>query len=79
MTADSPREQLARFGALFAAGEFAEALLVIDALIAAMPGETPLQFQRARVLAQLERDDEARVAVKEVVARKPDHAGAWTL
>lgn len=78
-TATSPREQLARFAALYSAGSFREALALVDALIAAMPGEAPLLFQRARVLHQLERFEEARAAVKTVVAKKPEHAGAWTL
>ncbi len=78
-TATSQREQLVRFAALYSAGSYDEALALVDALIAAMPGEAPLLFQRARVLNQLERFEEARAAVKAVVSKKPEHAGAWTL
>jgi tetratricopeptide (TPR) repeat protein len=79
VTAPSPREHLARFAAHYAAGEFTDALAAVDELIAAMPGEASLLFQRARALQALERHEEARAVVKEVVAQKPGHAAAWTL
>lgn len=79
MTAPSPRERLAEFARLFADEKYEPALAVVEALLKDFPAEAPLHWHRARALEKLERWEDARAAVKQVLKLKPDYAPAWVL
>ena len=79
MPESSTARRLLDFSRLFAAGDYATALPVIDALAADNPNEGPIHWQRARTLEKLERYGEARDAVKRVLELRREFAPAWVL
>jgi len=72
--AQHPRFDL--FKSAWQAGDLAQALAHIDAVIADHPDVASLHWYRANCLEKLERFAEAQAAVARVLALKPDHAAA---
>jgi tetratricopeptide (TPR) repeat protein len=64
------------FKSAWRAGDDAQALVHIDAVLADHPLVASLHWYRANCLQRLDRCDEARAAVERVLALKPDHAAA---
>jgi chemotaxis protein methyltransferase CheR len=57
-------------------GELAEALVCCERALALAKTDPALQFLRARILQELQRDDEALVALRNVLFLDPDHVSA---
>lgn len=79
MSESSTARRLLEFSRLFAAGDSAAALELIDSLAADNPNEGPIHWQRARTLERLERYGDARAAVKRVLELRREFAPAWVL
>ena len=75
----SPKERLVDFARHFAAGEYEAALAIVDSLLAELPNEGPIHWQRARTLQMLERYDEARDEVKRVIDLRANFSPAWVM
>jgi tetratricopeptide (TPR) repeat protein len=79
MSETSTARRLLEFSRLFASGDSAGALELIDALATDNPNEGPIHWQRARTLERLERYEDARAAVKRVLELRREFAPAWVL
>jgi tetratricopeptide (TPR) repeat protein len=66
----------ARFAAAFKAGQYTDALHLLDGLTAAHPESAALRWHRANCLEKLERFGEIRAELDAVLLRKPDYVPA---
>ncbi len=68
--------QLCQARALFALGERARALQLVDVLLTSQPGDVLASFYKAQFLAQTEQHARARAVLRELIEQLPDFPGA---